>query len=663
MTRDRYIQIICVGVLVISLTAAGSLLPHLISKSDDHVLRYTNVSVEGAPPFVVLGTAIGAVRGLIVDYLWIKANAMKEKGLFYEAMADADLITKLQPRFASVWAFHGHNMAYNISVATHTQQERWEWVNAGIRLVRNQGLRYNPNDMELHKELAFWFAHKIEGVSDDAHLYYKLAFCNEWHLLLGEPPDDADDRTAWIKEIADAPETIEQAERRTPGVDALNKRFLAIWAKDPARAKTRLDKVCLNNYTLWLAIKQRSEAAKLLGIEEKFRSEHASFALFDEIAGDPAVQDALRTLLAHVRKRVLKDEYNMDPQLMYEYTHELGPIDWRHGQAHALYWARRGSQFGAGRIADDDVFIVLNNDSQQMQAMQDLARSGRISYDPFSTEWPGRFPDPRWIQTIDKMFEVMYVKHVNVRGAGGERFITFLQNFMSSAVCEWYRAGETERAQAILDRLDSLFGSGPTATFEFKKPLDKFVRDQTFDEYQVQPHLAPRDIWGSLRYGFKVGVLSGRPDVLCAAMKFANTVTDWYKNNSWNEYENKWGIGRMKEIIGDLEDSAELAYLQLITDPGVKLRDRIAIWANTDRVESQCTRQPPVFRAMVYDRAMPSLQRQLAASELSKSLSLEQAFPPPPGLDQAREILVKRQQQRLQEKEEARQRDPISRKS
>ena len=62
------------------------------------------------------------MRGLIVDYLWIKVNLMKQQGLYYEIMADADLITKLQPRFAPVWTFHGHNMAYNISVATNTPE-------------------------------------------------------------------------------------------------------------------------------------------------------------------------------------------------------------------------------------------------------------------------------------------------------------------------------------------------------------------------------------------------------------------------------------------------------------------------------------------------------------------------------------------------------------
>ncbi len=121
-----------------------------IEGSDGHGLRYTDISVEGAPPIVALGTAIGALRGIIVDYLWLKVNMMKEEGQFYEVMSDAELITKLQPRFAQVWGFHGHNMAYNISVLTNTPEERWDWVKAGVDLVRNQGLRYNPNDVVLH---------------------------------------------------------------------------------------------------------------------------------------------------------------------------------------------------------------------------------------------------------------------------------------------------------------------------------------------------------------------------------------------------------------------------------------------------------------------------------------------------------------------------------
>ena len=167
---------------VLSFVGAGALLPDLEQRTEDAGLRYTDSVVEGAPPWVAVGTAIGALRGLVVDVLWIKVNLMKEEGDYFEVMALSDLITKLQPRFAAVWAYHGHNMAYNISVATHTLEERWDWVRAGVRLVQNEGLRHNPDDLVLHKELAFWYAHKIEGNSDDAHLFYKREFTREWHF-------------------------------------------------------------------------------------------------------------------------------------------------------------------------------------------------------------------------------------------------------------------------------------------------------------------------------------------------------------------------------------------------------------------------------------------------------------------------------------------------
>ena len=81
MMRDRLVQFIAALVMVVCLGVSGALLPTVIEQSDDNALRYTDVSVEGAPPFVALGTVIGAVRGLIVDYLWIKVNIQKEKGL------------------------------------------------------------------------------------------------------------------------------------------------------------------------------------------------------------------------------------------------------------------------------------------------------------------------------------------------------------------------------------------------------------------------------------------------------------------------------------------------------------------------------------------------------------------------------------------------------
>ncbi len=659
MTRDRVIQIIAAVVLIASLGGAGTVLPRLLRLSDEHSLRYTDVSVDGAPPIVAIGTAIGALRGLIVDYLWIKVHLNKEKGLFFEVMADTDLITRLQPRFASVWAFHGHNMAYNISVATHTEQERWEWVNAGIRLVRNKGMRYNPNDLNLHRELAWWFAHKIEGVADDAHLYYKTEFCREWHYLLGQPPDDYENRIAWIKEIADAPESLGEAERRTPGVLALVDRLKEELAPFQQTGETfDLNFRFLRTYAEWQAVKEHSAVAQLLGYEEEFRRTRPLFVIFDDLASDPELHDVWKTLILHVRKRVLKDEYNMDPHLMHRFTVEYGPLDWRHGEAHALYWSTRGMELGEARVrawGQEEVYRILNNDRIRLQSMQALARWGRISFDPFSSELPARFPEPRWIDTIMREWELAYSKHYNTRGGGGETFITFMQNFMGSAIRELYRSGEWAEAQKFMDRLDELYGTGQLhgpmgATWTYKLPLDVFVREQIQDQYAFQPHLAPSEVAASLRYALRVGVGQNRPEVYEQALRFADSVTEFFQGNRYNDFVNKFGRGRMSELIGDLRDSLPTALLLLMADPSVPLHERLTIWRQIEDV--QINNEGTEARRMVYDQLRPAIARQFRSNPLSRRYALEQLFPEPPGMAAYRIRDAERrriEEQRLQE--------------
>ncbi|NDC39066.1 MAG: hypothetical protein EBZ48_13635, partial [Proteobacteria bacterium] len=89
-----------------------------------------------------------------------------------------------------------------------------------MRLLRDQGIRANPNDLLLHKELAWIFLHKIQGITDDANVFYKWKMAEEWTNVLGVPPTPdpkARDResvskqfAAWLQPIADAPETLEE---------------------------------------------------------------------------------------------------------------------------------------------------------------------------------------------------------------------------------------------------------------------------------------------------------------------------------------------------------------------------------------------------------------------------------------------------------------------
>ncbi len=652
MNRDRLIQAAALLLLVAATGASGGLLPRLNDLSRDHVLRYTDAPLENAPPFVALGRAIGAVRGIIVDYLWIKVHLMKEKGLYYEIMADSELITKLQPRFAAVWAFLGHNMAYNISVTHNTAEERWEWVQKGINLVRNQGLRYNPNDLQLHRELAFWFLHKIEGVSDDAHFQYKTELAREWHDVLGEPPYDRQERIAWIKAIADAPDGLDEAERRTPGVKGLVERLRAGLTPYQARFRFALDRGFLRLVARREALvgPERDDTAygRLFGLsqlmtapDEQIRADlltdeiaaqRGIFKVLDQAASSPESKAAWETLVAMARKRVLVDEYNMDARLMYEYTRDYGPLDWRHGSAHALYWALRGTSEAEYRteVNEEDVYRIVNNDRTKLHAMQDLARFGRVGFDPYASDLPSRLPDPRWIESIDRYWEELSIKHKGTRGPGPDMFRDFHRNFLSSAVRELYRSGEIVLAQKYLDRLDSLYGSGDRDFGDprFSLDLDTFVWTETREEYLAQPHVAPSDVAASLRYAFLVGVGDQNKDVLERALKFAWDVTDWFRTSDINAFETpKTGHMRLADMVATLETSVRTVFGQLLVDRSVPLLKRLLIY-NRAGLMGRADLQREV-----YDDVRPYLQQEFQASRLAGRLQFDAVFAEPPGMD------------------------------
>ena len=166
--------------------------------------------LENAPPMLAFTTvALGGFRGLISNFLWMRANDLQQDDKFFEAAQLADWITKLEPTFASVWVFQGWNMAYNISVKFKENgpgdyTDRWHWVENGIELMRDGGLRYNPNSVDIYRELAWQFQHKMGANLDDGNVFYKREWASEMRPFFGEngtnyanliSPQTAEDRT------------------------------------------------------------------------------------------------------------------------------------------------------------------------------------------------------------------------------------------------------------------------------------------------------------------------------------------------------------------------------------------------------------------------------------------------------------------------------------
>ena len=193
-STNRLIILLCVVGVLACFAGSALLMPRI--KAQRIELQYTqneDITKNLPPEYATWYIALGAFRGPMLNYMWIRLEDMKSEGKFWEMKQLSEQITRLQPRSPMVWENRAWNLAYNISVMTHTARERWFWVSSGLKLLQNEGLVHNPNSLILYKELAWIYLHKIGMFSDDFHNYYKAKLAEEWHFLLGEPAfGDAD---------------------------------------------------------------------------------------------------------------------------------------------------------------------------------------------------------------------------------------------------------------------------------------------------------------------------------------------------------------------------------------------------------------------------------------------------------------------------------------
>jgi hypothetical protein len=136
--------------------------------------------------------ALGGFRGILADILWLRASNLQDEGRFFEVAQLADWITRLQPRYPEVWAYHAWNMAYNITAVLADPADRWHWVRNGIRLLRDEGIPSNPHNPKLYWELGWMFYDKVGGKWDEATLFYRISWAREMGAVVGTKPGSAD---------------------------------------------------------------------------------------------------------------------------------------------------------------------------------------------------------------------------------------------------------------------------------------------------------------------------------------------------------------------------------------------------------------------------------------------------------------------------------------
>ena len=166
----------------------------------------TPVAAEG-----VFAT-LGGLRSIAAEVVWYRADRLQEEGRYVELAQLASALTFMEPHTPEVWSYAAWNLAYNISVMMPTPEDRWRWVLAAIRLLRDEGLEVNPRSADLCRELAWMFQLKIGTDLDAAAGHYRA----EWKRIV----EDVRVRLAW-DELGMDPVVMARIERAT-GFDDWN---------------------------------------------------------------------------------------------------------------------------------------------------------------------------------------------------------------------------------------------------------------------------------------------------------------------------------------------------------------------------------------------------------------------------------------------------------
>ncbi|CAE7712192.1 yisK, partial [Symbiodinium necroappetens] len=565
LDRGTIIQLVSIAVLSLCLAASGVMSTMLTAEAGRAQLVYTDEAEEGDPPEVALGIALGAFRGLFVNYLWIRANRLKQEGKFYEAIELSQTITRLQPRFPRVWIFHAWNMSYNISVATNTDSERWQWVKAGVDLLRSEAIPRNPNNVLLHKELAWIFVHKIQGWSDDANHYYKRMHAREWQIVLGTPPsrpptaqfvDMRDEYANWLRPVLEAPETVdgvvarELADLEDAGENNPSSRVRELVSALRNRANLGLDEDLLRLYEIRKAYRTAWWTdGGTLPLAEENRN-----AALDELLADERLADAWERLIPHVRRRVLLDEYNMEPARMIDYTQRFGPLDWRHPATHSLYWSVRGVEEAAERTIRDD-FNSVNTDRTAIHSIQELWRTGDVEYNILSGEYFS-LPNYAYTDTYGEYVELLQER----AGIAEEEYRIFRlysegrENFLQDVIRVFFRRGWydlAEKYHAELRNADWINLNDSAGRYEYTDSLEEFVLRQMEQDRINVPHVAITEIESALYEAFLSGLYRGNQELFRNSLRYALT--------AWTEFTEEQAMTRttaaleqrMVEYVGE----------------------------------------------------------------------------------------------------------------
>ncbi len=615
MTRNRVIQLVALFIAVGCLAGAAALSGPIHDERVSLQLSPTLTNNKAIPPGIMLTqAALGSFRGLAVDFLWYRANQLKEAGQFAEANQLSETICALQPRFPRVWVFHAWNMAYNISVATHTPEERWNWVNKGVQLLRDSGIPANPDSVLLKKELSWIFFHKMGGVSDDMHWYYRSKLAHEWQELLGSPEGMTTEQAIQrIQDIVDAPAPDQLDELRKD--EAVNRLLTTLteWGYQPDKPLlVGIGRVLMFTLSEDRSMVRWSQERVLRFLDPRL----------GELMNTPEMVPAFQKFVPWLRKKVLLENYHMDPAEMLRMMQTFGPMDWRHPAAHGAYWAQQGIN-SAEKALDENKKDIdqLNTDRLIIHSFQALTHTGRLTFDPISG-FIDIMPDPRFIKAYEKALLLARDRIDVFGGDTKEGFDSGYENFMvQEGIMISYFYGDVQQAEEYYNRWREMFGAREHNHLRATMSLEDLVWDE-WKNFGSNRDNVRAFIDAQIRQAFIQGLAQGRGDVFQQFMRMAKRAYDEHNDRKVENPNSEQG----RLHLPPWEELVNMTFASIIKDRRMRLITRSRVWVRVSMLA------PSAVQA-AYDQVRDSVFEEA----LAEGYDPQAILPEPPGMAEYRQ--------------------------
>ncbi|MFP3936963.1 MAG: hypothetical protein ACLFVW_01385 [Phycisphaerae bacterium] len=621
--RPGLLQILWAALAVAGFVAAGLLQRPLDSRVEQRGRRAgSSVVAQRHPELALLTMAPGGLRAPVVNALWIRAQNLKDEGRYYDAMQLADAICRLQPEFAGVWGFHAWNMAWNISAATHTREERWRWVSNGISLLRDQGIQMNPDAVVLYKELGWIFFSKMGMTLDEMHLSYKRRWAAQMQHLLGSPrPGTTAETIDWFRPVAEAPLDTDPRRQAESRIQPDQRRVL-LEDGEVASYSERLDEVGLSIGEDFLDAYNRFSrhpSVDLVRVRPPRLRNEQERAIYETINAEE-YEAARQKILAFIRAQLLWNVYRMDPDWMLQLMERYGPLDWRLVWPHGLYWVTYGLHVTESLGLND--IDSLNTDRIVLNCLKQLTWHGRMTYvenpdnpdEPYIAFWS----DTRFIRPTQEEHERIIEAVIETTG---EEFKdnTFRPghiNYLIQAIQTLVAGRNVNRAQQYLDYIrDEYEMTGDRWDLQ---DVEDFVLYELATEETPTLDMTVSQISISLQTGF-VALAADDSQQYRDSMQWARRV--------FNRFQQSEAAERVKQQVPSLGEMAENVAASLLIEPrtvgyNLTLPARARLYGSL----------PERMRLAIYDRIAPYLRSQCR----QQGIDFQRAFPAPGGLEEYR---------------------------